>query len=62
VPLQQSEIFVKQSQKVGAITKLVVRPGKGHGWLDFMSDLTTFGDWFDEHLRGIKPKQDGTPK
>ena len=55
VPLQQSELFIKRAREAGAsIPKLVVRPGKGHGWGDFWKsdeDLQVFCDWFDQHLR-----------
>ncbi len=54
VPIQQGEIFVKHSKEVGATAKLVVKPGAGHGWPDWLGDIKMFGDWFDEHLRGLK--------
>ncbi len=56
VPLQQAETFVKRCEEAGATARLVVRPGKGHGWPGIMDDLTLFGDWFDGQLRGIKQK------
>jgi acetyl esterase/lipase len=56
VPVQQSESFVTRCQEVGATAKLVVEPGKGHGWPGFMNDLSMFADWFDEQLRGIKQR------
>ena len=56
VPLQQSQTFVQQARTAGAANvKLIVRPGKGHGWGDFWKsteDITAFADWFDQHLRG----------
>ncbi|HVX11581.1 MAG TPA: alpha/beta hydrolase [Pirellulales bacterium] len=58
VPLQQSESFVRRAQDVGAEhVKLIVRPGKGHGWGDFWKskeDITAFADWFDTHLKVAK--------
>lgn len=54
VPIQQAELFVQKATAAGAIAKLVVKPGQGHGWADRMPDYTLFADWFDEHLRGIK--------
>src|SRR4051794_1199884 len=33
VPLQQSEAIVERLKKAGVETKLVVKPGAGHGWL-----------------------------
>jgi acetyl esterase/lipase len=58
VPLQQSEIFVRRARDVGVEhVKLVVRPGKGHGWGDFWKskeDIAAFADWFDTNLRVAK--------
>ena len=55
VPLQQSERFVQLATEAGApVVKLIIRPGKGHGWGDFwksIEDATAFADWFDQHLR-----------
>lgn len=55
VPLQQSESFVQSARDAGAANvRLIVRPGKGHGWGDFWKsaeDTTAFADWFDSHLR-----------
>ena len=55
VPLQQSERFAQRAADAGASpVKLIVRPGKGHGWGDFWKsteDVTAFADWFDQHLR-----------
>jgi acetyl esterase/lipase len=56
VPIQQAESFVKKSQEAGAVAKLVVRAGRGHGWPEMWGELALFADWFDEHLRGIQPK------
>ena len=55
VPICQAQTFVKRCQAVGSNAKLVVREGKGHGWPDMGRDMKLFADWFDEHLRGIKP-------
>jgi len=57
VPIYQAEIFGRKSKEAGATFKLVVREGKDHGWPGMENDLVIFADWFDEHLRGIKPKQ-----
>jgi acetyl esterase/lipase len=56
VPMYQAEQFVKKSREAGATAKLVVHEGKAHGWADSAKDLELFGDWFDEHLRGLKGK------
>jgi acetyl esterase/lipase len=54
VPIQQSQTFVKKATEAGAVAKLVVVPGKGHGWPDLIShDIPLCADWFDAYLRGI---------
>jgi acetyl esterase/lipase len=58
VPLQQSKLFIQTAREVGApIPKLIVRPGKGHGWGNFWQskeDIDAFNQWFDEHLKDRK--------
>jgi acetyl esterase/lipase len=58
VPIQQSELFVKRAQEVGAPpVRLIVRKGKGHGWEGFWEskeDIELFVGWFDLHPRGIE--------
>jgi acetyl esterase/lipase len=56
VPIYQSQMFVKRCQEMGATAKLEAREGKAHGWPDMAKDAEVCADWFDEHLRGIKPK------
>ena len=56
VPIYQARMFVKRCQEMGCIAKLIEREGKEHGWPDMGKDMSLFADWFDEHLRGIKPK------
>ncbi len=53
VPLQQSEIFVEKAKAGGAIAKLVVKHGGGHGWPDMGNDLPLLADWFDQYLRSM---------
>ncbi len=55
VPIQQAEAFVDKARRAGATARLVVRPGKQHGWPDIGPDISLCADWFDEHLRGLKP-------
>ena len=55
VPIYQAEQFVKRCEELGVKAKLVVREGKAHGWAGIEKDLPIFADWFDEHLRGMKP-------
>jgi acetyl esterase/lipase len=57
VPLQQSEEIVDKLKKVGVETKLVIKPGAGHGWLTIGEDSLTFLDWFDAHLGPAKPSK-----
>ncbi len=53
-PLEQSEWFVTRAQEVGCEVKLLVRPGKRHGWLTMLWDVRRFADWFDHHLRAAR--------
>jgi len=56
VPIYQARSFVKRCEEVGSPVKLLVREGKQHGWPEMGKDIEVFADWFDEHLRGIRPK------
>jgi len=56
VPIQQAEIFVKRAKESGATARLLVKEGKAHGWPEMGADFPVLVDWFDEHLRGIKPR------
>jgi len=51
VPLQQSETIVARLKEAGVDSKLVVKPGAGHGWLTMVKDMEAFADWFDAHLK-----------
>lgn len=51
-PLEQSEWFVARAQEAGAQIRLIVRPGKKHGWPTMLWDIRRFADWYDVHLRG----------
>ena len=57
VPIYQAEIFGKRCLEVGAPFKLIVRPGKDHGWSGMEEDIKVFAEWFDEHLLGKKPSK-----
>ena len=59
VPIYQSQTFVQRCREEGVIARLEVREGKQHGWPDSSRDIELFADWFDEHLRGLKPKPRG---
>jgi acetyl esterase/lipase len=54
VPLYQSQIFERKCREAGVTTKLIIRPGAGHGYAGWQKDVALCADWFDEHLRGIK--------
>ena len=56
VPICQAQTFVKRCEAMGSNARLVVRPGKAHGWPDMGKDMEILANWFDEHLRGLKPK------
>ena len=64
VPIYQAEKFVEKCREQGSIAKLIVRPGKDHGWPEMGQDLEILADWFDEHLRGIisAPKEKSPDK
>jgi acetyl esterase/lipase len=51
VPLQQSETFVAKLKEAGVPAKLVVKTGRGHGWLDMVKDIDQLADWFDQYLQ-----------
>jgi len=55
VPIYQAKMFEQRCQEVGAPYKLMIKPGKDHGWPGMDADVRVFADWFDEHL--LKPKQ-----
>jgi len=51
VPIQQSQVFVGQMEKVRVDCKLVIGEGKGHGWEPRLSnEETEFIGWFDRYL------------
>jgi acetyl esterase/lipase len=57
VPIYQAEIFGKKCKEQGVTFKLITKPGADHGWQGMEKDMADFADWFDEHLRGMKPKE-----
>ena len=57
VPICQAQTFIQRCQDMGCTAKLIVREGKLHGWPGIVEDMELFADWFDEHLRGLKPRQ-----
>ncbi len=57
VPIQQAQIFVEAAKKAGATAEIITKAGKGHGWKDMADDFESCADWFDAHLRGLKPEK-----
>jgi acetyl esterase/lipase len=55
VPIYQAKMFEKRCEEAGASYKLIIKPGKNHGWPGMDADLRVFADWFDEHL--LKARQ-----
>jgi len=55
VPIYQAQMFVKRCEELGVKARLIVREGKAHGWPGINQDLPILADWFDVHLRGIRP-------
>ena len=52
----QAKMFEKRCLEAGAPYKLIIKPGKDHGWPGMDADMRIFADWFDEHLRKFKPE------
>ncbi|MCX8156956.1 MAG: alpha/beta hydrolase [Verrucomicrobiae bacterium] len=55
VPIQQAESFVAKARAAGAQARLIVKPGRGHGWVEMFQDVRLLADWFDQHLLGLNP-------
>jgi acetyl esterase/lipase len=56
VPIYQAQIFEKRALEFGNNVKVIVKPGKDHGWVGMDKDLEVFAEWFDEHLLGKTAK------
>jgi len=54
VPIYQTQIFEKRAKEFGNEIKVIVKPGKDHGWAGLGKDMEVFAQWFDEHLLGKK--------
>jgi acetyl esterase/lipase len=50
VPIEQSQRFVDALREKKIPAQLVVRPGKGHGWVDTEPDMKVILDWFDQYM------------
>jgi S-formylglutathione hydrolase FrmB len=51
VPLDQSQRFQAEAQKLGCQVELVVHHGGKHGWWSMICDIRQFADWFGRYLR-----------
>jgi len=51
VPIQQAQLMQKSLEEAGVPVKLVIKPGAGHGWPDWIQDMATIADWFDAQLK-----------
>lgn len=60
VPIQQAHLFVDKAREVGVPARLIVRPGKEHGWPEIFMDLPLLADWFDRYLRPEKTLEPAT--
>ena len=49
-PLEQSIWFRERTMEVGAKVEVVVRKGKGHGWLTMPLDIRRIAKWYDKVL------------
>lgn len=55
VPISQAKRFLARCDELKIPNNLVVHEGQQHGWGGMDRDLENFADWFDRHLRGLKP-------
>ncbi len=57
VPLQQSERLISRLKDMKVPCKLIVKPGKGHGWPGIETDGEQLADWIQEKLSKEQAKQ-----
>ena len=50
VPIQQAHRIMPKFKTVGVEARLLVMPGKDHGWKAEPAEVQTVGEWFDKHL------------
>lgn len=53
VPLDQSQRYQAEAQKLGDKVELVIHHKGNHGWLSMIWDIRKFANWFDKYL--LKP-------
>jgi dipeptidyl aminopeptidase/acylaminoacyl peptidase len=52
VPLEQSQRYQAEAQKLNDRVELVVHHGGQHGWYTMIWDIRHFAAWFDHYLAG----------
>jgi dienelactone hydrolase len=52
VPMSQAKSMIAKLKDCGAECELVVKSGKGHGWLGMHTDIPALVAWFDRHPLG----------
>jgi len=61
VPVRQAQTMAEALKKAGVETKLIIKPGAGHGWLGLYRDLDDLVDWFEHHLKKPDSTQAKSP-
>lgn len=51
VPKQQSESIIEKFKAAHVPSKLIIKQGGGHGWMNKETDEKNFVEWFDKYLR-----------
>lgn len=51
VPIEQSRKLIDKLRDCKVQCELVVKEGKGHGWLGMEKDVATLANWLDKHLK-----------
>jgi acetyl esterase/lipase len=54
VPIYQVRLFERSMKESGNDLKVIIKPGKGHGWPGMEEDMEVFAQWFDQQLLGKK--------
>jgi dipeptidyl aminopeptidase/acylaminoacyl peptidase len=50
VPIQQAHRIMPKFKAASVEARLLVMPGKDHGWKAEPEEVKTVGEWFDKHL------------
>jgi acetyl esterase/lipase len=51
VPIQQAQRLIAKLEELKVPCKLVVRPGKAHGWPGIESEAAILAEWFEKNLK-----------